>query len=166
MKSSFIVNRKYAGRPGLRGLWRRSRPVLVALVLISGSFNRTSGARDVGPVPADGFSPVWMVRSSEGAGREGSLSLHLSELRMPALSRAGKAIGPFSPLGVGGRLTSKEAAPVGRLSDAVGGRLVERGDRRISLGEGRDVTAVFNGRQELAQALERDEAMPLSMASG
>jgi hypothetical protein len=94
----------------------------------------------------------------------------MTELRMPELrtpeSGAGTAIGTTSPVGVTGRLASKEAAPVGRLSDAISGRLVERGDRRISLGEGRDVTAVFTGPRELAKALERDEAIPLSLASG
>src|SRR5215469_6417481 len=113
MNWSFMVNRKNARRQWLGGLWRRSRPVLVALALISGSFSRTSRARNGEPDPAGRFSPAGMLRSAEGAIPDSSPRLRLPQLRLPELYRDGTAIGRFSPLRGGGSLRAEEAALVG-----------------------------------------------------
>jgi len=160
MTGPFGFQRKSARRAALRRLWLRSRPLLVALALISGSFNQTSRARIASsapgePSPADSRVPTTKL-GPVGAVR----------MQMPEPHRANKAIiGTFTPLKVGRPITEETAAP-GRLSDTVSARPVEGGDRRIKLGEGRDVMAVFTGPQELTQSLERDQAIPLSIASG
>ena len=63
-------------------------------------------------------------------------------------------------------MTAEQAIPSGRLTEAISGHLVESGDRRIWLTEGRDVMATLSGPDGLAGPLERDEATPVSMAPG